>query len=169
MAGDDAAYIARLHDYACAAAPCARRDIQASHPRTGGAASGGKRLGGKPGKGQRASDTAAYPLCQRHHAQAQRYDFDNPRSYFAGWTMQEFRAWEAEQGTIHYARYLAELEQVKTGTASEQVAKSVLRRQGFDPKDFAERWCAAHHLGAQLALDLRRDLTRELRESGVPL
>lgn len=163
------AYIARLHDYDCACFPCASRDITASHPRTGGAAFGGKRLGGKPGKGQRAEDSAAYPLCRKHHAQAQAYEFDKLRSYFYGWDYKRFAGWEAEQGAKHYAKFLAEQEAVDAGTASEAVARGVLRRRGFDAADFAKRWCAEYELSAQHALWLSRDLARELKEGGVPL
>lgn len=83
--------------------------------------------------------------------------------------MKEFAAWEAEQGVKSYARYLAEQEAVAAGTADEETTRAALRRKGFDPKDFAERWCREHSLGEQLALDLKRDLARELREGGVPL
>jgi hypothetical protein len=171
MAGDAPDYIARLHAYACACQPCAAQphEITASHPRTGGAASGGKRLGGKPGKGQRSQDTAAYPLCRKHHAQAQAYEFAKPNSYFDGWDRKRFAAWEAEQGAIHYGRYLAEQSEITAGTASEEVTRSFLRRKGFDPVEFAARWCNAKALGHQLAFDLGRDLRRELKEGGVPL
>lgn len=164
MAGDQKDYIARLHDYECACQPCASLDIQASHPRTCG---GAGRLGGKPGKGQRASDTAAYPLCMKHHAQAQRYDFS--KGFFAGWTMKEFAAWEAEQGAKSYARYLAEQDAVAAGTAPEEVTRASLRRKGFDAADFAKRFCCEYELGEQVALVLARDLKRELKEGGVPL
>lgn len=160
----DRNYISWLHDQPCACQPCASRDITASHPRTCG---GGGRLGGKPGKGQRSQDSAAYALCRRHHGAAQRYEFS--RGFFAGWTMKEFAAWEAEQGAKSYARYLAEQEAVAAGTADEETIRAALRRKGFDPKDFAERFCREYELGQQVALVLARDLRRELKDGGVPL
>lgn len=169
MAGEDPDYIKRLHDYECACHPCASCDIQASHPRTVKSAPSGKRLGGRPGKGQRSDDKDAYPCCGRHHSQAQRYEFAKPNSYFYGWSKDKFAAWEAEQGIKFYGRYLEEQEAVAAGTAPEEATRAALRRKGFDPKDFAARWCAEHGLGEQLALDLGRDLKRELKEGGVPL
>jgi hypothetical protein len=157
-------YISALHDYECAAQPCASRDITASHPRTCG---GGGRLGGKPGKGQRSLDSSAYPLCRRHHGQAQRYEFS--RGFFAGWSMKEFATWEAEQGSKYYTRFLAEQEAVAAGTAPEDVTRAALRRKGFDPGDFAARFCAEYGHSDQVRLHLARDLKRELREGGVPL
>lgn len=162
MAGEDRLYIVWLHGEPCAAQPCPATDIEASHPRTGG---GGGRLGGKPGKGQRSEDKAAYPLCRRHHGQAQRYEFS--RGFFAGWTMQEFKAWEAEQGRVHYARYLVELEALKTGTLPEEKLRKALVRQGFDPKDFAARFGREYSIEPQIILLLARDLARELKEAGI--
>jgi hypothetical protein len=169
LAGDAKDYISALHDYECSCYPCASRDIQASHPRTGGAASGGKRLGGRPGMAQRSSDTAAYPICARHHGQAQRYEFAKPNSYFFGWDYKQFATWEAEQGAKSYARYLAEQEAVAAGTADEATTRSALKRKGFDPADFAARFCAEYGHSDQVRLHLARDLKRELKEGGVPL
>lgn len=171
MAGDQKDYVSWLHDQFCACQPCAaqRRDMTASHPRTVRAAPSGKRLGGKPGKSQRADDTAAYPLCRWHHGQAQKYEFSKPTSFFYGWDMKRFAAWEAEMGAKYYARYLEEQDALKNGTLPEEKLVRALRRRGFDPGDFAARFCTEYELGRQVQLYLARDLRRELKEGGVPL
>jgi hypothetical protein len=169
VAGEQRDYIGWLHDQGCACDPCGAQDIQASHPRTIKQAAFGKRLAGRPGKGQRSDDRHAYPICSHHHGQIQRYEKAKPSSYFFNWTRDEIETWEREQGDKYWARYLEEQEQLKSGTLPEEKLVKALRRNGFDPKDFAARFCREYDLAPQIRLFLTRDLTRELKEGGVPL
>lgn len=155
MAGELRDYISWLHDQECAAVPCANRDIEAHH-------------GGKHGMGLRNSDQQALPLCSRHHRQITSFRPDK-RGFFYRWTLEELRAWERAQADASLSKYYAEQAALETGTATEKQAIAALRRKGFDPKDFAVRWCKVKELGEQLALDLARDLKRELREGGIPI
>ena len=166
MAGEDRPYISWLHEQECAVQPCSAKvtEIEASHGRTARARPSGKRLGGRPGKAQRSHDHAAYPVCSRHHGQLQRYEYER-----LGIAREDFATWERDMAAKYLARYREECEQFDAGTLPEAKLVTALRRRGFDAGDFAARWCAAHGLGAQLALDLGRDLKRELKEGGVPL
>lgn len=97
----DRPYIRWLHGQPCACHPCAAapRFIQAHHPR-GGAPSG------RPGMSQRSPDRDAFAICDKHHAQITDFPTDG---FFAGWTKEELRRWEQEQGFPEVDRVAADI------------------------------------------------------------
>lgn len=87
----EAAYRAWLLRQPCACQPCVAA-VVIHHSTVGETAQHPKSLGGRRGKGQRASDAAGIPLCNRHHA-----NFHELRGPFGGWEKQQLRDWQNSQ------------------------------------------------------------------------
>jgi hypothetical protein len=110
MAGDRADYRSFLLRLACRCAPCVAPVVV--HHNTFGAVHASDRplppkaLGGKRGKGQRASDWFGMPLCPRHHDQ-----LHNPakRGHFFGWSGEQIVAWQDEQVAAMHGLYEEEI------------------------------------------------------------
>lgn len=85
------AYRAWLLMQPCACQPCVL-PVVIHHSTVGATEAHAKSLGGRRGKGQRASDAEGISLCNRHHA-----NFHDLRGFFAGWEKQQLRDWQNGQ------------------------------------------------------------------------
>jgi hypothetical protein len=109
VADDRPEYRAFLMGRPCRCQPCIAPVIV--HHNTFGDVHAGDRplppkaLGGKRGKGQRASDTEGMSLCHRHHGQ-----LHSLTGYFAGWDKSKLRDWQNAQVAALQAEYEAHLE-----------------------------------------------------------
>lgn len=97
------------------------------------------------GVGQKSSDTAAFPLCMRHHAQFHRATGD-----FAGWDRRARAAFQDAMSSKYRAAYEAEhdAEPAQRPPAAPLVAN--------DPRAIAFQFCRERGLGDQVAFDLER-------------
>ena len=86
----------------CACSPCVL-PVVIHHSTIGETEQHSKSLGGRRGKGQRASDTEGISVCNRHHA-----NFHDLRGYFQGWEKQALRDWQNKQVAELRAAYEAE-------------------------------------------------------------
>lgn len=115
MADDDVAYRSFLLTLPCRCQPCVGPVVV--HHNTFGEVHVGARpakaIGGKRGKGQRASDLEGMPLCHRHHGQ-----LHSLSGCFSGWTRAQLREWQNLQVTELRARYEATLDQNQPPTAA---------------------------------------------------
>jgi len=84
-------YRAWLLRQPCACQPCVA-PVVIHHSTVGETEQHSKSLGGRRGKGQRASDAEGISVCHRHHA-----NFHELRGYFAGWEKQQLRDWQNQQ------------------------------------------------------------------------
>lgn len=75
----------------CCCQPCVS-GVVLHHHTAGETEPHGKSLGGRRGKGQRASDDQGMPLCFRHHK-----ELHELRGFFAGWEKAQLRAWQDAQ------------------------------------------------------------------------
>jgi hypothetical protein len=108
MADDLPHYRAWLLTRPCRCAPCVAA-VEVHHPRHSPTyapdAKPEKALGGKPGKGQRASDYYGIPICYRDHR-----NLHALKGFFQGWSGEQLRAWQDEQIEQLHAEYEAYLE-----------------------------------------------------------
>lgn len=84
-------YRAWLLRQPCACQPCVL-PVVIHHSTVGATEPHAKSLGGRRGKGQRASDAEGIAVCNRHHA-----NFHDLRGYFEGWEKQQLRDWQNGQ------------------------------------------------------------------------
>jgi hypothetical protein len=84
-------YRSFLHRNPCCCQPCVAA-VVIHHHTAGSTEPHAKSLGGRRGKGQRASDDQGMPLCNAHHAQLHEL-----RGYFNGWEKHQLREWQDKQ------------------------------------------------------------------------
>jgi hypothetical protein len=75
----------------CCCQPCTGA-VVIHHHTAGETEPHAKSLGGRRGKGQRASDDQGMPLCFKHHG-----NLHELRGYFAGWHKHQLRDWQTAQ------------------------------------------------------------------------
>lgn len=97
-----AKYRAWLLRQPCCCQPCVGTVI-IHHSTVGETERHGKSLGGRRGKGQRASDAAGMPLCNRHHG-----NFHDLKGPFKGWEKPALRQWQNDQVAELHARFESE-------------------------------------------------------------
>jgi hypothetical protein len=154
----DAKRLAWVRRQPCAV--CATPGPNHAHHSTSGqsGADGPKALGGRRGKGQKASDTETIALCIKHHA-----NLHDLRGFFSGYTKNELRDWQDTQVRLHQARYEEHLALQgeplpKVDEAGKELGVDILAGGSTDPKELAEMLGSVHGLAPAAVHDAERQL-----------
>lgn len=119
---------------------------------------GPKAIGGRRGKGQKASDTETIALCIKDHA-----NLHALRGFFSGFTKNELREWQDTQVRIHQERYEVELalkgEPLPTrDEAGKELGIDILANGSTDPRELADNLGELHGLPPLVTEDIFRAL-----------